>query len=152
MISYEGRFVCAECKPLFFQKVREGASVLGDVEYGGFWICFLAKFVDGIIMNIINQIALLLLSGVIKTRDPQLAMTPAILIPVLAVSVTLGAAYVIYFNGKFGATPGKMACRLRIVRSDGSPLGSGGRPADTSPSCSVKWLHPRHWLPHRGRR
>ncbi|HSH94839.1 MAG TPA: RDD family protein, partial [Roseimicrobium sp.] len=31
----------------------------------------------------------------------------------------------IFFVGKFGATPGKMACGLRIVRSDGSKVSYG---------------------------
>ena len=52
MVSYEGRYICAECKPLFFQKIKEGALVAGQRGYAGFagfWIRFGAKIVDGII-------------------------------------------------------------------------------------------------------
>lgn len=33
--------------------------------------------------------------------------------------------YTIFFNGRYGATPGKMACKLRVVTADGQPIGYG---------------------------
>ena len=41
--------VCAECKPLFFQRLREGLNLTGEMTYGGFWIRFGARMVDGIL-------------------------------------------------------------------------------------------------------
>jgi uncharacterized RDD family membrane protein YckC len=38
------------------------------------------------------------------------------------VQLVFGAAYVTFFLGKYGATPGKMALGLKVVRSDGSEL------------------------------
>jgi uncharacterized RDD family membrane protein YckC len=35
------------------------------------------------------------------------------------------AAYNTYFVGKFGATPGKMACSLKIVMAGGAPVSYG---------------------------
>jgi uncharacterized RDD family membrane protein YckC len=118
MVSYEGSYICAECKPLFFQKIKEGASVPGQREYAGFWIRFGAKFVDGIILNIINQMLGLIIRLAVK--DVQVA---AIATAVLGLGVQ--AAYVIYFIGKNGATPGKMACKLEVIRADGSPMTYG---------------------------
>ena len=118
MITYEGQTVCAECKPLFFQRVKEGAAVAGHREYAGFWIRFGAKFVDGIIQNIIGQIitvALVLGVGASNTMT----------IVSLVLGFVINAAYVIYFIGKGGATPGKMACKLEVIRSDGSPVTYG---------------------------
>jgi uncharacterized RDD family membrane protein YckC len=37
----------------------------------------------------------------------------------------LGAAYSILFIGKAGATPGKMAMGIKVVRPDGSPISMG---------------------------
>ena len=55
-VMYEGGHVCVECKPLFFQKVKEGAPVItGPREYAGFWIRVGAKFLDNIIVGIASQ-------------------------------------------------------------------------------------------------
>ena len=53
-IQYESRQICAECKPVFLQRLTEGGAVgLNQVEYAGFWIRFVAKFVDGLIMAVV---------------------------------------------------------------------------------------------------
>lgn len=122
MISYEGRFVCAGCKPLFFQKIREGASIAGQREYAGFWIRFAAKFVDGIIMNVISR-AVMLGFG-IGTVQPDGTIPPGFWLGTGA-GMILGAGYVIFFTGKYGATPGKMVCRIEIIRADGERIGYG---------------------------
>jgi hypothetical protein len=41
LIAYGTTWVCAACKPLFFQKVKEGTLTVGGMVYGGFWIRFL---------------------------------------------------------------------------------------------------------------
>ncbi|HAB17693.1 MAG TPA: RDD family protein [Verrucomicrobiota bacterium] len=43
----------------------------------------------------------------------------------LAINLPIGCAYQTFFNGRFGATPGKQLLGLRIVREDGSRLGYG---------------------------
>jgi uncharacterized RDD family membrane protein YckC len=57
------------------------------------------------------------------------AGNPAALVGVQGVLILLqlaiGVSYTVYFLGRFGATPGKMACKLRVVRSDGSPVTYG---------------------------
>jgi uncharacterized RDD family membrane protein YckC len=118
MISYEGRYICAGCKPLFFQKVREGASVAGEHEYAGFWIRFVAKFVDGIVGNIIAKLLGVLIG--LAVADVQVAMWLA-----AGISLVVNAGYSIYFTGKYGATPGKMACKLQVIRPEGEPLTYG---------------------------
>ena len=37
--------------------------------------------------------------------------------------LVLAAAYVLFFGGLSGATPGKIACGIQVRRTDGSPLG-----------------------------
>ena len=52
MIAYGDAWICARCKPVYFQRIREGADLPGAIAYGGFWIRFGAKFVDGLIVGV----------------------------------------------------------------------------------------------------
>ncbi len=38
------------------------------------------------------------------------------------IGLALGAAYEVYFLSAHGATPGKMALGLRVIRADGGPI------------------------------
>jgi uncharacterized RDD family membrane protein YckC len=118
MVQYEGSWICPTCKPIFFQRVREGVAPTAGMVYGGFWIRFLAKFVDGILLQLVS-LAIRLLIGLVlsATEDP----VPFLIVNWIC-SVLLGASYGTYFVGRFGATPGKMACRLRIVMADGAKV------------------------------
>jgi len=131
VIRYGGAAVCATCKPIFVQKLKEGANVAsGGMEFAGFWIRFAAYFVDGIITGLIGGLIggiagfVIGASGAIS-GDRQVAG----LIIIKVVSGLLGfgvrAAYFIYFIGKDGQTPGKKLCRIRVVNADGSPDGYG---------------------------
>ena len=121
MLQYGGSWVCPTCKPVFVQKMKEGVSVGHEMHYAGFWIRFAAKFVDGIILQVVN-IPIRLFMGNMST-DPQVQMKMVFL--GVGLSLLLSAAYMIFFVGKFGATPGKMALRLRIVTSSGDEVGYG---------------------------
>ena len=50
MINYAGTRVCAGCKPVFLQKLAEGARVSVRLPWAGFWVRFGAKFIDGLIL------------------------------------------------------------------------------------------------------
>jgi uncharacterized RDD family membrane protein YckC len=39
--------------------------------------------------------------------------------------ILIAASYNVFFVGKYGATPGKMALKLKVVRADGSSLTYG---------------------------
>lgn len=118
LIEIDGRLVSAEYKNIVLQRLREGVSS-GERVYAGFWIRFGAKFMDGIILNIVNQIIQFIIAMALK-GNPET-------VTILAVVIALGlnAAYVIYFTGKYGATPGKMACKIEVIRADGSPMTYG---------------------------
>lgn len=120
MIQYEDSWVCAGCKPVFFQKVKEGVPIGREMRYAGFWIRFVAIFVDGIILQIVN-IPLRFLP--LSAGDPDVQMRMTFLI--VGISMLVSALYEIFFIGRFGATPGKMALRLQVVRPDGGKLSYG---------------------------
>lgn len=56
-------WVCATCKPIYLQRLKEGASVAGAAgapEYGGFWIRFAAKFIDNLIVAVVVLVPLVI--------------------------------------------------------------------------------------------
>jgi len=118
MVSYGDLHVCAACKPVFFQRIREGAPLPGTVAYGGFWIRFAAKLLDGIILGVVSGVIAAFNGALIQTASPDVALGMMMVNWVIGMAV--GIAYATYFVGKFGATPGKMACGLRIMMSDGA--------------------------------
>ncbi len=105
--------VCADCKPVFFQRLREGLSLTGEMTYGGFWIRFAAKLVDGIVLIAVGLV-LMLIAGFGRVG-----------IFARLLSFVIGMAYETYFIGHYGATLGKMVCGLKVVRSEGEKVSYG---------------------------
>ncbi len=123
MIRYGDKNICAACKPLFFQKLKEGATTTGDFLYGGFWVRFLAKSIDGMIMWMAGMVITVLAGFSVLGYDNTFAMTPfklSLYILINILQFALGVAYATFFIGKYGATPGKMALSLKVVNPDGS--------------------------------
>lgn len=134
MVPYEGGFVANEHKAAYFQRLSEGVGQPGRLVFGGFWIRFGAKFIDGIITGIVGQLLNLLLTFLFfgafifqpKVDD---AADTARFFAYLAVSylvgIGLGLAYQWFFLSRYEATPGKLALGLKVVRADGSRLTTG---------------------------
>src|SRR5690348_13382316 len=68
--------VCPWCKDSYAQKLREGVTVAPCVEYGGFWIRFVAVLIDGIILTVIGSILQFAILGSFIGIRPQPGMTP----------------------------------------------------------------------------
>jgi len=113
-------WVCASCKPTYVQRLKEGVSLPGMMEYAGFWIRFAAKFVDGIILRLLGLV-LGLAVGAAAARAGSAASQSAIMIS-YALGTAIDIAYRTLFVGAFGATPGKMAAKIKIVNADGSKV------------------------------
>jgi uncharacterized RDD family membrane protein YckC len=136
-IQYGTARVCAGCKPVFMQKLTEGATVepvLGAFRYGGFWIRVAAKLLDGLIMGVIIGIPLgiwLFASGALNDprsfSDPGNAQSFRLVMQLAfnCFGVLVQVAYEGFFVAKFAATPGKMACGLKVVMADGSRVSAG---------------------------
>jgi uncharacterized RDD family membrane protein YckC len=129
VIQYSGVNVCAGCKPVFFQKLREGVQVGGAVtmNYAGFWLRFAAYLLDGIITGVAGMIIGMVIGmagaliGGARTPSNVGAMM-AIQFSAMGLSLLFQLSYHAFFLGKFGATPGKMACGIKVVNGDGSPI------------------------------
>jgi uncharacterized RDD family membrane protein YckC len=113
--------------------MHPAAAVAAGRHYGGFWIRFLARLIDGIIVGVLNaiiRIPLMLMFGIGTIGMGGLGRGGLIFGPAMAgmlgistlIGLAIGAAYEVYFLSAHGATPGKMALGLRVIRADGGPI------------------------------
>lgn len=117
MIRYGTVAVCARCKPLFVQKLREGATLQGSLEYAGFWTRVAAKMVDGLIVGV--PLMLLYFLWIFPSLRSNRALPLSMQLLAQVCFYAVGAAYSTFFLGKYGATPGKMACKIQVITAEG---------------------------------
>jgi uncharacterized RDD family membrane protein YckC len=103
-----------------------------DLVYAGFWIRFVAKFIDGLVLGI--PVGIIVLVGIMAmggfaavTRRGQ---DMAFLIPLgqLVLQLVVTGLTVIYnavLVGMWGTTLGKKACGLAVVKADGGRISHG---------------------------
>jgi predicted Zn finger-like uncharacterized protein len=125
MVRFGSSLVCAGCKPTYVQMMSQGSSVPGMLQLAGFWIRLGAKMIDGIIFMIV--LVVLIVAMVIFGKSANMAPEAAVAAFIFAYAlIILGSiGYNIFFVGKYGATPGKMICNLKIVTPDGQPVTYG---------------------------
>jgi uncharacterized RDD family membrane protein YckC len=130
-VRFGNASVCAACKPVFLQKLSEGAPInTGELNYAGFWIRFAAKFVDGIILGIpfvivyvIAILPVIISAAHNNNKTPPVSIALVYLLQFGFIFVRM--LYEIFFLGKYGATPGKMVCKLQVVTSEGGKISYG---------------------------
>lgn len=122
LVMIAGQRVCAQCKPLELQKLQQGDAV-PHLNYAGFWIRLAAYLMDAIVLMPLSLLINIFLLPMVLSTPPDQNFGLQILFQFFG--FLLNAAYKIFFNGKYGATPGKMIAGLKIVRADGSPIGYG---------------------------
>jgi uncharacterized RDD family membrane protein YckC len=133
MVAYQNLMICSNCKPVFFQRLREGggAAAYGFGGYAGFWIRAAAYLIDYIIMFIVSlvfQIPMAIINQGMGMNgggsESGAALGLFIFLNILVSLLALGAnvAYHTYFLGKYEATPGKMIVGIKVVVSDGSKI------------------------------
>jgi uncharacterized RDD family membrane protein YckC len=125
MIRFAEAWVCARCKPLFVQKIKEGVTLAGEMEYAGFWIRFGAWFIDAIILGIAEAIITFPLSFMGFFSSDQATAFALIQLVSMILNFIIPAVYESWFVGKYAATPGKMACKLKVVMSEGDRVSFG---------------------------
>jgi len=82
---------------------------------------FLAVFIDGLILAVVSMFysPFITIAG-FDAHDPTRVFVVFGILTGIGFLVQM--AYETWFIGRFGATPGKMVCHLKVVRSDGRPL------------------------------
>ncbi len=119
VVVIKGSPVCATCKPFLLKKIQEGdLSVTGFI-YKGFWIRFLADGLDGFILGLGAQAVNLFITlpKAMQSYNPFSIFSVS-----YSLNFLINITYYVFFNGKYGATPGKMLIGAKIVNTDGSPI------------------------------
>jgi uncharacterized RDD family membrane protein YckC len=134
MIQYDGKWISAEHRDTYFQRMREGVAQPGTYQYGGFWIRFCAKFIDGIILTLcgilLNLVVALVMFGTANYFGQALlrhSVHDRLVFQGLTwlIDTAWALAYACFFILRYDAPPGKMSVGLRLMRSDGSSLSVG---------------------------
>jgi uncharacterized RDD family membrane protein YckC len=133
VVQIAGNWVCATCKPAYLGRVVAsgvaGASPRGW-RYAGVAIRFAARFVDGMVLGIPLVIVMMavLIPTMSRTGRPPAPTNPAMAffgLTFILVFFAVGMLYEVGMLKSYGATLGKMACGLKVVRADGTELGWG---------------------------
>lgn len=128
VVPINGQWICATCKPIVLQKLREGVYALAAQHYAGFWIRVVAKFIDVAILFAVNLVVGILLDGILAALGPALGWDAPLRDIVvrfgvaLLVQLAIGLVFTVFFLGRYAATPGKMACGLVVICPDGTVL------------------------------
>jgi uncharacterized RDD family membrane protein YckC len=123
--------VCADCKPAFLSRVMASGAAGASPHawhYGGFWIRVCARFIDAIILITAQASIALFFFGRFGAEFFPSAMRSASVGPRMGFqffAYAIAVAYEAGFLRYRGATPGKMALGLKVVRSNGASLGWG---------------------------
>jgi uncharacterized RDD family membrane protein YckC len=128
MLQYENAWVCAACKPVFFQRIKEGVAAKGSLKYASIGGRFVALLLDGLIIMAVFMIPIVLISIVIAASNQggqKPNAPPGWLMPFILLLYLVPPIYEIVMIGKYGATFGKMAMKIKVLRPDGSPISYG---------------------------
>lgn len=131
VVNFDDQVICAACKPMFVQRLKEGGPTTGVPRYGGFWIRFGAKMIDWLILGTVQYAIIIPMSMMFFPNldslpdDPEAILNSGIFI-LLGIQTLIGLAIPVVYNtylvGRFSATVGKMACRLKVVTPDGDKV------------------------------
>jgi len=123
VVRFEGKPICGACKPMFVQRLKEGLSLDPALRYAGFWIRFGAKIIDGLITTIVSWVLTIPLALVTASAEGGISF--GLMAVQQLIGILIPVMYNTWFVGRFAATPGKMACGLRVVSAEGGQIGYG---------------------------
>jgi len=133
LVRFGAAAVCANCKPNYVQRLREGvsANTTGPV-YAGFWRRFVAIVVDIILIWIVTipiNWGIMLLGWrsipAIHGSSPFTLMFYSFWQWATLITFALEITYYVYFISQKGATIGKMLMGVKVVTATGGPVSVG---------------------------
>ena len=82
-----------------------------DYQYAGFWLRFVAVFIDALLISLVTLPIMLMIYGTsyLETDDSFAGFWDALIQSVLPI------AFSIFFWQKYRATPGKLALKLEVI-------------------------------------
>jgi uncharacterized RDD family membrane protein YckC len=118
-----------EEEPASQERSSDMSVDLSMVEKGGFLRRLVAFTIDFVVLYIVDTILMIIgflamgvdTSGLGEGGIEQIR----VLLPFYFFIFIINIAYYTYFHGNTGQTPGKMICKLKVVRVNGEPLGYG---------------------------
>ena len=123
MIAYGDKWIAPEHKDAFVHGLLEGSNLdprtTGDYVYAGFWIRFLAKFIDGIVLTFagaVVQVPVAFFIGATESDNIAIQLVPMLF------SQAVGFLYGTLMLWKYQATLGKMALSLKVISTDSPKL------------------------------
>jgi uncharacterized RDD family membrane protein YckC len=132
LVRFGSATVCADCKPAYVQRMREGVGAADSTVYGGFWRRFLALVLDAIFLSIAMfpirmgmSMVGLGIGAASYGATPLEIFTAAYFSWATAISFALGIAYQVFFISQKGATLGKMIMGVKVVTANGGPVSVG---------------------------
>jgi uncharacterized RDD family membrane protein YckC len=123
LMLFGDSYVCADCKPAFLQRVREGGGTAQNLRYASFGLRFLAILLDGVIGLVAGLLINVIFRGPL-VPDPAHPFA-ALLSLANLMSFLFGLGYYVFFLTAYGATLGKMAVGVKIVTPNGGPISFG---------------------------
>jgi uncharacterized RDD family membrane protein YckC len=120
MLHYEGSWVCAACKPMFFQRIKEGVAPKGAFLFASVWRRLGAMLIDVIIIDIVIFPLILLIGGFGGLMHQGLSTGVNALL--YLIQYLLPASYEIFLIGTYGATFGKMLMKIKVVTAEGGKI------------------------------
>jgi predicted Zn finger-like uncharacterized protein len=91
----------------------------------GFWVRVVATILESFLLLIVQFVLTLMITMVIGLLGVAAADDPAVSVIIWLFGTTISLGYAVFFTGYCGQTPGKMALRIKVVRTDGSQLTYG---------------------------
>jgi uncharacterized RDD family membrane protein YckC len=101
------------------------AAAPGRFVYAGFWIRALAYVIDGALIGAIRSIVLIPMGLSMLDRPFASPWFFTHLGEAKFASLAISLAYCVYFWTQYGATPGKMLLKLRVVTPQGALISAG---------------------------
>ena len=133
--DYQGRrIICNACgtvQPPTARCVQCGATIiataspLNEQSYAGFWVRVLAYLLDSILLITVQTTLSILINLTIGMLGIATEGDPAINTIIWLFGAVLSISYAVFFTGYCGQTPGKMVLRIKVIRTDGSPINYG---------------------------
>lgn len=128
LVQIAGNWVCGQCKPAFLSRVVAGDAVGKKWHYGGFWIRFAAVVIDGIVLQAVRIPLSMLFLGVAMVPFRPGAPNPMFMgaaLTLTLITMLIAFLYEVILIRYYGATLGKMAVGVKVVRTDGSGISWG---------------------------
>jgi len=123
LVQIAGNWVCGECKPAYLSQVlAAGTAGASSLEYAGVGIRFGARVIDGGVLLVpFSVLAAFVIPGFARTGG----VAPWLTLSFVVAVIVSAALYEVLMLRYRGATVGKLACGVKVVRPDGGGLGWG---------------------------